>query len=62
MFCISNKRLLSMQRTNFQNISLKSKLLIKNLFLPLEDKKNKKLIILRLTVIWRGTDTGHTQC
>lgn len=34
-FCISNKRLLSMQGTYFQNASLKSKLLTKNPFLPL---------------------------
>lgn len=31
-FCISNKRLLSMRGTYFQNVSLQSKLLIKNLF------------------------------
>lgn len=34
-FCISNKRLFSMQGTYFQNASLKSKLLTKNPFLPL---------------------------
>lgn len=35
LFCISNMRLLSMPRTYFQDVSLKNKLLIKNLFLLL---------------------------
>lgn len=47
LFCISNNRLLSMQGTDFQDVSLKNKLSIKNPFLPLGGQEKQKVHYFR---------------